>query len=225
MWTPLPHSSKLFNMFLTLIFTLCAHFPTLTSLSPQSSPQMRRNYWFFSLIFTWENDKLVSNNESFFHQTVTFQSAALSSFSWVKLIWTLTSRSCPALPRGCRTAETVFGFGCRDSGGLATHPSLALRTHGHLLPLWWRHVSGDPPRGTTFTTTQDFVPGEQTHAAGFYTTVTWDLCGPFFTWDVLERGEKWLVFRQAEEICVFRRLGCTSTYCVSDQIVNGNRSN
>lgn len=158
---------------------MCAHFPTVTSLSPQSSRQMSRNILQFSLSLTLENDKLVSNNESFFPQTVTFQSPALSSFSWVKLAWILTSRSCPALPRGCGTAEAVFGAGCRDSGGLATHPSLALRTHGHLLPLWWRHVSGDPPRGTTFTTIQDFVPGEQTHAAGFYTTGTWVMCVPF----------------------------------------------
>lgn len=107
-----------------------------------------------SSIFTLENDKLVSNNESFFPQTVTFQSATLSSFSWVKLAWTLTSRSCPALPRGRGTAEAVFWGWVSGLGRFGhtpfpctadTRPSVA----AVMTPCFWRptqrhHVNNNP---------------------------------------------------------------------------------
>lgn len=55
------------------------------------------------------------------------------------------------VPRGCGGVETVLGLAV-GSLEVGHTPFLALRTHGHLLPLWWRHVSGDPPRGTTLKT-------------------------------------------------------------------------
>lgn len=87
----------------------------------------------------------------FSSQTATFQSPTWSPSSSTKLDCMLTWLFSVVVPRGLGRGEAVFELGV-GSLEVGHTPFLTLRTHGHLLPLWWRHVSGDPPRGSTFKT-------------------------------------------------------------------------